>query len=268
MLRLDPFTGTICSIMCTKTLKRNHSAAIAMLILFCMLLTFIACGHSPIAAKRAVIAERTVIIMAAGDSITAESYPMRLQGLFDQDHKNVHVDNYGQFGFTSGMYLDYLRTSDVINQINPDFVLLQLGTNDVRVDSDHTPTPLFVNHMNSIIDLFQQHRNPYGRHPLVILSTIPPIVKIAPHYFTEESQLRVTQEINPALFEIALEQQCPIIDTYELFIRYPDALPEIHPNELGYQLMADNWYAFLQPLLIELPNDSSQFPRLNPASAY
>jgi lysophospholipase L1-like esterase len=234
-----------------------------------MLMTFIACGQSPTSAERAdVTKERTIIIMAAGDSITAASYPMRLQGLFDQSQKKILVYNFGQMGFTSGMYLDYLKTSSVIDQINPDYVLLQLGTNDVRIDSDHTPTPLFVHHINSIITLFQQHRNPCNLHPTVLLSTIPPIVKIHPHFFTEESQRRVVEEINPALFEIARERQCHIIDTYELFIMHPDTLPDIHPIEEGYQLMAENWYAFIQPLLIVPPSDSSPFPRPNPAIAY
>lgn len=248
--------------------KICFKAAKVLLLLFSVGVTYLACRNPQVEYKTFEIKPKTIVIMAAGDSITAASYPERLQELYDRDGKNIQVYNEGISGDTSGSYLAHLTSSRIYEQLNPHYVLLQLGTNDVRVDSDYTPTPLFRRNMIAIIGLLQQHRNPYGHHPFVIISTIPPIVGIMPHYFDSESQRRVVEEINPALFEIAREKQCPIIDTYDLFIKHPDLLPGIHPNEAGYQMMAENWHEFLQPFLDYIPFPPQELPIPIPAGTY
>lgn len=188
-----------------------------------------------------------VVVLAAGDSMTAASYPAHLQARFDEAKLSVRVVNGGVKGHTSGEYLAYLRTSDVVRRTGPDLVLLQLGTNDVRIDGDHTEAPRFSRQMGEILDLLAAHRSPRGRVPLVFLATIPPVVVMVPRHFDASSSRRVIEEINPAIRRLARERGLPLVETYELFVRHPEWLPEIHPTEEGYRAMARQWFAVLRP---------------------
>lgn len=190
-----------------------------------------------------------VVILAAGDSITAATYPGHLQAMCDAAKLKVRVVNAGVKGHTSGEYLGYLKSSNVLAKTNPDVILLQLGTNDVRIDGDHTETPRFYRQMNEILDLMLRHRAPHDAAPDVFLSTIPPIVVSVPRRFDDSSRRRVTEEINPTIRRIARERGLPLFETYELFVRHPEWLPEIHPTEDGYRAMAHQWFEVLAPQL-------------------
>jgi lysophospholipase L1-like esterase len=202
---------------------------------------------APAPARPAAAAGAPVVVLAAGDSITAASYPRYLQELFDHAKLPVRVVNAGVKGHTSGEYLGYLRSSRLLPRTDPDIVLLQLGTNDVRIDGDHTDTPRFSRQMTEILDAMLGHENSRGRRPVVFLSTIPPVVVAIPRFFDASSRRRVVEEINPAIRRLAVERGLPVVDTYELFVRHPEWLPEIHPNENGYRAMARQWFERLDP---------------------
>ncbi len=185
-----------------------------------------------------------LIVACAGDSITADSYPQRLEKKFKEASASVRVINAGIPGFTSREYLRYLKSENLLVKTNPHLFLLQLGTNDVRSGRNHVPTDEFVQNMKAIIELAISHENPDGSHPQVLLSTVPPIV-VASRTFTEDSPRRVREEINPAIKRLAEEFTIPLVDTYQLFLDHPELLPEIHPSQQGYQAMADNWFELL-----------------------
>ncbi len=192
-------------------------------------------------------ADPQIVILAAGDSITAASYPAHLQTLFDATGLKVRVVNAGVKGHTSGEYLAYLRRNDVVRRTAPDVVLLQLGTNDVRIDGDHTETPRFSRQMGEILDLVAAQRSARGRPPVVFLSTIPPVPGPVPRHFDRSSMQRVGEEINPAIRRLARERGLGLVDTYELFRRHPAWLPDVHPTEDGYRAMARQWFDLLRP---------------------
>jgi lysophospholipase L1-like esterase len=202
--------------------------------------------RQPSGSTRAAAAA-PVVVLAAGDSITAATYPRYLQELFDRAKLPARVVNAGVKGHTSGEYLAYLRSSRLLPRTNPDVVLLQLGTNDVRIDGDHTETARFSRQMTEILDAVLGHQTPRGRRPVVFLSTIPPVVVAIPRFFDASSRRRVVEEINPAIRRLAQERGLPLVDTYELFVRHPEWLPEIHPNEDGYRAMARQWFERLEP---------------------
>jgi lysophospholipase L1-like esterase len=202
--------------------------------------------------KHSVSEKHATTILCAGDSITAGtdgSYPEFLQQMLDRSGKHVFVVNRGTPGNTSGEYIHYLKQTKLIDSLDIDIVLLQLGTNDVRIDTDHTTTDMFYKNMEYIIGMFRTHTNRDGSHPMVMLATIPPIVVTLPLHFTEESARRVVTEINPAIKKLASENQCPLVDQYALFVERPTLLPNIHPNQDGYIAMAEIWFNALQPYL-------------------
>ncbi len=209
-------------------------------MLFLAVLMLAACSSRP----------RSFIILCAGDSLTEQGYPSHLEKLLAQSGVRARVRNYGRSGFTSGEYLRFLearRTSLEVEQ--PDFVLLQLGTNDVRLDGDHTPAEVFENNMRRIIGIFSDFRTRWSRRPLILLASIPPVPEETGFPFSPESSARVREEINPVMKRLSAELRLPLIDNFVLFRDRPGLLRDVHPTEEGYQRMAANWYAGLKPFL-------------------
>lgn len=189
------------------------------------------------------------VVLCAGDSITAGGYPWHLGRRLDEAGYRLRVINAGEKGNTSGEYLGYLRRSRILEQTNPRWVLLQLGTNDVRCDGDATSVARFQENLDAILSLVTGHRNPDGSSPRVLLATIPPVPVEVAGRFNAASRARVVTEINPAIREIAGRRRIALVDNHRLFAARPELLPGIHPNETGYRALADSWYAALAPLL-------------------
>jgi lysophospholipase L1-like esterase len=191
-----------------------------------------------------------IIILCAGDSITEADYPYFLHKILKKEGIRGKVLNYGRSGFTSGEYLNFLR--DNKNRLaveQPDFILLQLGTNDVRLDYDSTSGEEFYSNMKEIIKIFGDFRNRSGKKSEILLATIPPIPEGSLFPFTSESQTRATEEINPYLKKISAEEKVILVDNYTPFVQSPHLLPEVHPSREGYRHLAQNWYDALKPLL-------------------
>jgi lysophospholipase L1-like esterase len=191
-----------------------------------------------------------VIVLCAGDSITAEAYPHFLQRIFNSEGRKARVLNYGRNGHTSGEYLSFLEKNGArLEAESPDFILLELGTNDVRADIDLTPTPVFKSNMKRIIEIFRSFKSRSGKTPVIFLATIPPVPEGTPLPFTPESVARVDAEINPALKSISQEERIPLVDHYELFFKEPGLLRGVHPSPEGYRRIARHWFESLQPFL-------------------
>lgn len=195
-------------------------------------------------------APRGVIVLCAGDSLTAEAYPHFLQQLLNKAGFRAKVLNYGRSGNTSGEYLSFLeKNKERLGAERPDFILLQLGTNDVRTDVDHTPTDVFKSNMKRIVAIFRGFSDRTGTPSHILLATILPVPETTPRPFTPESSKRVESEINPAVRALAEEERLPLVDNHGLFLDRPDLLPGVHPVRDGYRLMAENWSAALRPFL-------------------
>ncbi len=190
------------------------------------------------------------IILCAGDSLTAADYPRYLQRRFDQDGILAKVLNYGRNGNTSGEYLEFLRENTaLLSEEFPDFILIQLGTNDLREDLDFTTTAQFRKNMEEIVNIFRGFKTRSGKTPQCLLATIPPIPEGSPFPFTEESIRRVREEINPAIQQIADAKGLVLVDNYRIFVDQPLLLPEVHPSREGYRQIAQNWYNSLKPFI-------------------
>lgn len=188
-------------------------------------------------------------VLCAGDSITAASYPSHLQELLDRAGHDLLVVNAGRGGNTSGEYLAHISRPGLLERMNPSWVLLQLGTNDVRTDGDSTPVERFRENMEAILDLLERHRGPGGAPPRVLIATIPPVPIEVPWHFDAASRARVDREINPAIREIAAKRGIPVVDNHALLSAHPEWLPGIHPSEDGYRALARSWFEALVPLL-------------------
>ena len=191
-----------------------------------------------------------IVILCAGDSITAQAYPHFLQQLFNGQGTKAKILNYGRSGNTSGEYLTFLQSRrDRLKAEKPDFILLELGSNDVRADLDFTPADVFQSNMKKIIEIFRSFRSRSGKTPQIILATIPPIPKETPFPFTPQSVARVETEINPVIRSIGEQEGLPLVDNHMLFVKEPDLLPGVHPSREGYRRLAQQWFDALKPLI-------------------
>jgi len=191
------------------------------------------------------------IILCAGDSITEAAYPRFLQKILKKEGIRGKVLNYGRSGYTSGEYLNFLkRSKETLAAEHPDFILLQLGTNDVRADHDSISGEKFQLNMKRIIKIFRRFKNRSGEKTQILLAAIPPIPERSLFPFSSESQARVTEEINPIIKKISAEEKVVLVDNYTLFLQSPHLLPEVHPTREGYRVLAQNWFNSLKPLLL------------------
>lgn len=194
--------------------------------------------------------QRGTVIACLGDSITESSYPRHLARALAEEGFRSKILNYGKSGYTSGEFLSFLRENqEVLAGEHPDWILIQLGTNDVRMDHDRTSLDQFAANMRNILDIISRMQNPDGKNSRILLATIPPIPTGAAFPFSAESRRRVEEEINPELTRISQEKKIPLVDNHSLFVENPHLLPDVHPTEEGYRLLAFNWLAALKPLL-------------------
>jgi lysophospholipase L1-like esterase len=188
------------------------------------------------------------IILCAGDSITEHGYPRFLSRMLRSEGKTVRVINEGKSGNTSGEYLAFMRRElPRLKAVRPDVVLLQLGTNDIRMDGDHTPLEAFERNMMAILDLFAEFRSRSGRPPTIFLGTIPHVPEGTSWPFTSESGPRVEGEINPALRALAVERGLTLVDNHAVFAERPELLrpADVHPTPEGDRALAASWHAAL-----------------------
>lgn len=191
-----------------------------------------------------------VIILCAGDSITAADYPRFLQKILQKEGYRAKVLNWGRNGYTSGEYLDFLKENhDHLAQKHPEFILLQLGTNDVRIDGDRTSSPQFYQNMKKIISIFRNFRSLSGQPPHIFLATVPPLHRIKSFPFSPHSRIRIEKEINPTIRKLCKEENLPLVDNHTLFSQSPQLLPDVHPTRKGYKLLAQNWYQVIEKYL-------------------
>ena len=187
------------------------------------------------------------IILCAGDSLTEVGYPPFLARILKEEGIGAKVVNQGKSGHNSGEYLAFLeKNKKSLAQNFPDFICLQLGTNDVRTDHDHTSADAFYANMKEIIRLFKEFRTRSGKTPRLLIATVPPIPDNTPFPFDTSSEERVEREINPLIQKIAEEEKCALVDNFSLFVDSPLFLPEVHPSGRGYEAMAQNWRTALK----------------------
>jgi len=218
----------------------------ALILLFSVLL--FACSSPPTG----------YIILCAGDSMTEAGYPKFLRSILKGEGIRTKVINQGRSGFNSKEYLIFLRKNKTVLADNhPDFVLLQLGTNDVRTDHDRTPADEFYANMKEIIRLFRDFKTRTGKNSRILLATIPPVPGDTPVPFTPDSAERVKREINPLILKLATEEKISLVDNFSVFLHSPHLLPEVHPSDQGYEALAQNWFAALKKEGVKGPKDNN-----------
>lgn len=184
-------------------------------------------------AKRA-----KVTIACAGDSLIRPT-PAYLRRLLPSSR--VEIKEWAQGGLSAVNYLSFFRRYPRWQREKVDFILLQLGTNDVLLFlRGEENEALFRHNLEAIIAEFKKLESNYFKHAQIILATVPFFYGLD----NEAEENRVVSElINPSVIAVAEKEGVSVIDQagcLRAFIEYygPDG---IHPSREGEKALARNW---------------------------
>ena len=179
------------------------------------------------------------IILIYGDSISAgygmpkeQQWSEDLKQLFLEQNLNIAIENRSVSGETTGGGLS--RLGNILDQVNPHYLLIELGGNDALRGY---PPKKILNNLNEMIDLA------VSRNIRVFLMQI----KILPNYgkrYQEQFEsiyLKASEEKNVTLLPFMLDNIA-----LEEGMMLPDG---IHPNERAQPLIAQYVFDDLVPYL-------------------
>lgn len=236
----------------TKKLLKTICGIITAILLFPSIVVCENCKAGRLISEK-IGEKKELVILCLGDSITAGSYPERFQANLDKAGIPAKVLNCGMSGYTSGNYLGFMKSFSLFEIVDPDIVLLQLGTNDVTMGLDYIETGQFAKNMENIVHLIREDFYWDNEPPLVLISTILPIKVLSPQ--RQESVQKMIEKINADIRTLSDKFGLTLVDNFELFKNHPMWLVDgIHPNEIGYQAMADKWFASLTQLISKESN--------------
>jgi len=201
----------------------------------------------PIITSRSLINSQTLRILPIGDSITfgfgstdGNGYRQRLLDLLDgipatylgsQHSGNMTNNNSeGYSGETISQIATYVAQSGSLS-LRPDLVLIMAGTNDINLNESDSAAP---ERLGALIDEVRT-ACPYAA---IIVSEITPNGNSA-----IEPQVRVFNAAIPALVEA---RSHVLAVNQSMFVPRSDLVDELHPTDMGYQLMAEAWLTGIQ----------------------
>ncbi len=164
------------------------------------------------------------------DGTTAKGYEPELEGFIDANLWPSQVLNHGKSGERTSNGVNRLVTK--LNTYSLDYVLLLEGTNDI-LDGVSYETTLY--NLGIMVDYCIN----YDVKP--IIATLPPMKKSSNKggYVDE-----IPNIYNPGIRDIANQRGISLSDQYSAFDGRWNSCSDdgIHPNEGGYQVMAQRWY--------------------------
>ncbi|NOR16075.1 MAG: hypothetical protein GQ544_10235 [Candidatus Aminicenantes bacterium] len=202
-----------------------------------------------------------------GDSITFGSmngptmgtgYTPRLQNLLGALFQEPLVVNRGIPGEPTWEAVS--RIHSVLDNDLALYLLLMEGTKDVST--------LNYSLDSTIFNLRQILKASLDRSLFPLISTIIPRAR---DRWTPSAKARTT-ELNTKIVNLAIELKVFIVQNYDAFINFPDVAggyealisgDNLHPNDLGYQVMAETWYQKIKfipfpPVEIQAKKSQSQ----------
>jgi lysophospholipase L1-like esterase len=178
-------------------------------------------------------------ISCFGDSITrgygsdTGGYPPRLSTLLNNNTRPSVVTNFGKDSETT--YEGASRIDSVLAATPATFILIQEGTNDVLIGiSSFTG----IYNLGTMIDK-------------AIAAKVTPVLATLPSTNRNGGETIIPNDWNPKIKDLATSKKIALVDIYAATLpnwsaNFPDG---VHPNDTGYQIIADTWYAALSPYI-------------------
>ncbi|MEO7669891.1 MAG: GDSL-type esterase/lipase family protein [Polyangia bacterium] len=192
-------------------------------------------------------ARAATVVTCVGDSITAgynlptnQAYPVQLGMMLGSAYT---VKNFGVSSTTllkNGNY-SYWSTSNYGSSLgsNPNFVIIQFGTNDSKPANWNSHGPEFVGDYKSMIAAYRA----VSTHPMVIPCLIPPYYLPNPWPTDFPDPARIPNLLQPAIRQVISDTSSPSIDNYAPLVNKPQLSGDgIHPTVDGAHILARNAY--------------------------
>jgi lysophospholipase L1-like esterase len=210
-------------------LSRRAASLVVPYPIFCLLLLAL---PLPAAAQTIYVAFGDSITFGVGDdpARAEKGYPPRLEALLQTRGRNADVRNEGLSGETTGEGVSRITTA-----LDPgdDVLLLMEGTNDIGKVSTETIR----------FNLAEIARKAANAGVTTIHASIPPRLPSA----INDGRNLLTGQLASAVRDLAWAQGRNLADPFEVFFRLTTDYPrlfvggddKVHPNALGYDLLAE-----------------------------
>lgn len=190
-----------------------------------------------------------LVICCAGDSLM-RPMPHYFRQLLPSLSPNFVIEEWAQGGLGSATYQSfYNQHAERWRRVAPDFILLQIGTNDAAPLAEGRSSPDdFQANLTAIIREFQSYRNPAGKAALVLVATVPLFSDDPVH--AGKNQM-VKDIINPAIRRAAESAGALLADNFSVLNGKPELYdPDgVHPNVQGEEALAKNWVKAMKAFL-------------------
>jgi lysophospholipase L1-like esterase len=187
-----------------------------------------------------------VVICCAGDSLM-RPVPGHLRDLLKPLSIQAVIKDWSQGGLSSRSYQDFFRQHWADwRQTRPDFIMVQLGTNDALpiLEGKYDPAK-FRENLLTIIRNFKQFSSETHKQPRIFIATAP--------YFSgtarkQEKNEIIKERINPAIREIARIEGLVFVDNFSVLENKPELYdPDgVHPSPEGEIALAKNWLFWIE----------------------
>lgn len=181
-----------------------------------------------------------LVIACVGDSLM-RPIPLHLKKSIRAIERRVVIVEWARGGLTVRSYLDfYERRFHYGRMRRPDFILIQLGTNDARglIVGDLKLEEFKLN-LREIIGEFKSYSNGRGGPTQVLVANVP--------LWNGEKYRQINNfvqdALNPSIESLAAEENVYLVDNYRILNKRPHLYSSdgIHPNEIGERALAQNW---------------------------
>jgi len=180
-------------------------------------------------------------ICCAGDSLM-RPIPRRLGEMLKISKRKIKIRDWSRGGLSSQSYQAFFkRHYQSWRNTRPDFILIQLGTNDVRslLQKEYGIDDFKAN-LKTIIKNFRRFRGSKYKRPKIFMASIPLFYVVSS---PKERNRLIEERINPTIEETAREENVIFVDNYSVLynrthLYFPDG---VHPNSRGVKALAKNW---------------------------
>jgi len=192
-------------------------------------------------------------IAAFGDSITegigstTGGYPPKLAVSLNLNSNGTHVvDNHGKAGEATAWGNG--RIHSVLESNSYQYILILEGTNDIFFGLSLESTQYYLEAM------INKAKELYDVSPL-IATLLPDTRQTSP-----ANKKNIETTYNPLIAKIASELNVPLVDLHSAVARDWGVLnyDQQHPNDAGYQVVADTWFPPLRSLIEEEENNNDE----------
>ncbi len=182
--------------------------------------------------------DKKLTIACVGDSLIRPT-PLYLRRLLGSSH--IRIREWAQGGLSTATYLTFFQNHPRWRKERVDFILVQLGTNDVPLLlKKEEDAAIFRRNLEAIILELKKLPGNFFRQPQIIIATVPPF------YGRSDADVRnylIETLVNPTIKALAETHHLKLFDAEAIFNRHPELYePDgVHPNREGEKVLARNW---------------------------